>query len=169
MKENPYEPTPETAPPNAMDSADVAAGIGSRLVAYLIDVLPITCAMWTFYYFFLGFDETWTRYTTSPSDIDARVAFLVQRSQVRDLSFVVYVLYCSFMECSEIQGTFGKKLLGIRVTDVAGQRLTFVRSLGRNLAKYLSAIPLGIGFLWAVFSKRNRGWHDIIAKTLVVK
>ena len=169
MNENPYQPPVET---DSIDDVDVHmqwAGIGPRLGAYLIDVLPITLAIAFVYYFFLGFDATWERYTNSSGDIDARVTFLSQRNQIRDLSFTVYLLYCALTECSALQGTIGKKLLGIRVTDNNGQRLTIRRSFGRNSAKIISIIPLGLGFLWATWSKRKRGWHDMIAKTLVVK
>ena len=54
MNENPYQPPVET---DSIDDVDVHmqwAGIGPRLGAYLIDVLPITLAIAFVYYFFLG-------------------------------------------------------------------------------------------------------------------
>ena len=68
-----------------------------------------------------------------------------------------------------MQGTFGKKLLGIKVVDREGKRLGFGRAILRNLSKIISMIPFGLGFLWAGFSKEKKGWHDYIARSYVVQ
>ena len=62
--------------------------------------------------------------------------------QIRDLSLTVYLLYCALTECSILQGTIGKRLLGLRVTDNYGQKLTIGRSFVRNRCQdhLLSAI-----------------------------
>jgi hypothetical protein len=73
------------------------------------------------------------------------------------------------MESSERQATIGKQLLGIQVTDANGVRLTFVRSLLRNIAKIISSLPLGLGFLLAAFTARKQALHDLITKCLVVR
>jgi uncharacterized RDD family membrane protein YckC len=146
-----------------------SAGFGARLLAYVIDVLPITLATAGFFYAFLGFDQTLHRHWAERSDIDARIDYLRQRNQIRDLSFLIYVLYCAVAEGSAMQGTVGKRLLGLRAADDQGKPLTIARSFGRNCAKIISYVPLGLGFLWALWSKRRRAWHDMIAKTLVLK
>lgn len=145
------------------------AGLGARLLAYLIDILPIILVTSAGFYLFLGFDETIQQYLNARDDINTRIAFLRQRNQIRDFSFLVYIVYCGFLEGSAMQGTIGKRLLGLRVTDKNGRPLTRGRSFGRNVAKLISYIPLGLGFLWAIWSKHNRTWHDMLAKTLVVK
>ncbi|MBT9311010.1 RDD family protein [Leptothoe kymatousa] len=145
------------------------AGLGARLLAYLIDILPIILVTSAVFYLFLGFDETIQQYLNARDDINTRIAFLRQRNQIRDFSFLVYIVYCGFLEGSAMQGTIGKRLLGLRVTDKNGRPLTRGRSFGRNVAKLISYIPLGLGFLWAIWSKHNRTWHDMLAKTLVVK
>jgi uncharacterized RDD family membrane protein YckC len=83
--------------------------------------------------------------------------------------FLVAILYWPLMECSERQATIGKQLLGIQVTDANGARLTFVRSLLRNLAKIISSLPFGLGFLLAAFTARKQALHDMITKCLVVR
>jgi len=82
---------------------------------------------------------------------------------------LVAILYWPLMESSERQATIGKQLLGIQVTDADGARLTFVRSLLRNLAKILSSLPFGLGYLLAAFTARKQALHDIITKCLVVR
>ena len=82
---------------------------------------------------------------------------------------LVALLYWPLMESSERQATIGKQLLGIQVTDANGARLTFVRSLLRNLAKIISSLPFGLGFLLAAFTARKQALHDMITKCLVVR
>jgi len=82
---------------------------------------------------------------------------------------LVAILYWPLMESSERQATIGKQLLGIQVTDANGARLTFVRSLLRNLAKIISSLPLGLGYVLAAFTARRQALHDILAKCLVVR
>ncbi len=77
-------------------------------------------------------------------------------------------LYFAVCESSAWQATVGKLALGIRVTDMDGARISFLRALGRYPAKYLSAIILGVGFLMVAWTARKQGLHDLIAGTLVL-
>ena len=70
-------------------------------------------------------------------------------------------------ECSALQATPAKRLFGLRVTDLDGQRIGFVRASGRQLSKVL-CLPLFAGFLLVAFTSRKQGLHDFIAGTLVV-
>lgn len=83
------------------------------------------------------------------------------------LTTLVSLLYWPVMHASVRQATFGKAMLGLRVTDANGNRLSMLRSFGREFAKILSAIPLGIGFLMAAFTGKKRALHDMVASTLV--
>src|SRR5262245_31230376 len=83
--------------------------------------------------------------------------------------FLVQVLYWPVMQASARQATFGKAMLGLKVVDAEGQRLSFLRSLGRELSKILSALLFMIGFLMAAFTAKKQGLHDLIASTTVVR
>lgn len=78
-------------------------------------------------------------------------------------------LYSSFGDASEKQGTAGKRLLNIKVTDMGGQRLNLSASMFRNFAKAISVIPLFFGYLYIFLNKKQQAWHDIAANTLVIK
>ena len=82
---------------------------------------------------------------------------------------LVGFLYMALFESSVYQATVGKQLLGLSVTDMNGNRLTFLRALGRNLAKILSVVIIFIGFIMAGFTEKKQTLHDMIAGTLVVK
>lgn len=77
-------------------------------------------------------------------------------------------LYFAVMESSHRQGTVGKIALGIKVTDVDGNRIRFSKATGRYFGKLLSALILGIGFVMAAFSEKKQTLHDRLADCLVV-
>lgn len=81
----------------------------------------------------------------------------------------VPLLYWAVLESSSRQATFGKRIMGLEVTDLEGNRLSFLRAFLRSLAKIISSIPFGLGFLIAAFTARKQALHDIIVKTLVVR
>ncbi|MDA2913784.1 RDD family protein [Acidobacteriia bacterium AH_259_A11_L15] len=85
------------------------------------------------------------------------------------IGFAGYLLYFAFMESSSWQATLGKKALSLMVTDSDGNRLSFGRALGRNLAKIVSSLTLLIGYLMAGFTQKKQALHDMIAGCLVVK
>jgi uncharacterized RDD family membrane protein YckC len=85
------------------------------------------------------------------------------------LSVIGSLLYYSVLESSANQATVGKMALGIQVTDLQGNRISFGRALGRTLAKILSGLILLIGYIMAAFTAKKQGLHDMIAGTLVVK
>ena len=79
-------------------------------------------------------------------------------------------LYFALLESSEWQGTAGKRALGLIVTDMNGQRVTFMRATGRHFAKIVTSfIPLGIGYAMAGFTQKRQALHDMIASCLVLR
>jgi len=85
------------------------------------------------------------------------------------VNLLVNLLYWPVLESSSRQATFGKSIVGIQVTDLNGNRVSFLRAFFRNLAKIISTIPLCIGFLLAAFTSRKQALHDIITDSLVVR
>jgi hypothetical protein len=63
----------------------------------------------------------------------------------------------------------GKKLLGLQVVTPEGEGLGFFRSLLRAIGYFPSGIFLELGFLWAFTNPLRRGWHDLIAGSVVVE
>lgn len=78
-------------------------------------------------------------------------------------------IYSSFMEASGRQGTWGKVLMGLKVSDEKGIPISFGRSVIRNLSKIISTATLGLGYMMGFFDKRQQCLHDRIAGTLVIK
>jgi uncharacterized RDD family membrane protein YckC len=78
-------------------------------------------------------------------------------------------LYEAAMESSSKQATIGKMVLGLKVTDLEGRRISFLRATGRHFAKFISGMILLIGYIMAGFTQRKQALHDMIAGTLVVR
>ena len=78
-------------------------------------------------------------------------------------------LYDALMESSSKQATLGKMALGLRVTDLDGNRVGFGKATGRHFGKYISYFILGIGFLMVAWTRQKQGLHDQMAGTLVLK
>jgi len=83
--------------------------------------------------------------------------------------FVGQWLYYALMESSAWQATLGKKALGLYVTDMNGQRVTFGRATGRYFGKLVSGLTLFIGYLMAGFTEKKQALHDMMAGCLVLR
>ena len=92
--------------------------------------------------------------------------------------FVVLLTYAGLMSYSALvlgmwaYGlTPGKWMLGVRVVKQdSGMAAGFWRmALRQIVGQWLAAIVCYLGFIWALFDANRQGWHDKIAKTLVVR
>ena len=122
------------------------AGFWRRTFAYLIDYVLVIFA----------------------SSMLGVVLGIVIRGLMPLVVIVSVWLYYALMEISELQATLGKLALGLKVTDLDGNRISFARATGRLAGHLLSGFTLGIGFAMAVFTDRRQTLHDKIAGTLVV-
>jgi uncharacterized RDD family membrane protein YckC len=105
----------------------------------------------------------------------------VDRDQPPDAGFFVMIaliaviaglsvwLYEALMISSSKQGTLGKMVFRMKVTDLNGARISFGRATGRYFAKILSGMILNIGYIMAGFTERKQALHDMIAGTLVLR
>ena len=78
-------------------------------------------------------------------------------------------LYFAFMESSPMQAKIAKINCGLMVTDLQGQRISFARASGRYFARMISGLILCIGYIMVGIDAQNRGLHDMLASTLVVR
>ncbi|MFQ3323970.1 MAG: putative RDD family membrane protein YckC [Pseudomonadales bacterium] len=66
--------------------------------------------------------------------------------------------------------TPGKIITHISIVDAeTGGKPSSRQFIIRYIAYYISAIPLLLGFIWVGFDQRKQGWHDKLAKTVVIK
>jgi len=79
-----------------------------------------------------------------------------------------FVLYYTLFESSGMQATPGKRLFGLEVTNLQGERIHFGQALGRLFGHLVSFLTFDVGFAMAVFTERRQALHDKMAGTLVV-
>jgi len=141
-------------------------GFWRRVLAYIIDTIILSIAGGIISGLFLGSAAGLTSLTPGT---DQTAAFTGAMLGVQSISFIINWLYFALLESSSMQGTLGKRALGMIVTDLDGGRIGFGRATGRYFAKFLSALILLIGFVMVAFTERKQGLHDVIAGTLVFK
>jgi len=68
------------------------------------------------------------------------------------------------------QATPGKMAIGARIVDAnTGNNPSTTQLIVRYLGYFVSLIPLGLGIFWVGFDARKQGWHDKLARTVVVR
>ena len=77
--------------------------------------------------------------------------------------------YFVLFETSPAQGTIGKIALGLYVTDLQGDPISYPRAVFRYLFKTLSVLLCGVGWLLAAVTPRKQALHDLLAGTLVLR
>ena len=154
--ENMYK-TPES---NLIDEnvsqETVYGGFWVRLLASLIDSIWVLALTLT-----LGWLVYGAVYFESTDFIQGGADFII--SYV--LPFLITMVFWVYKAA-----TPGKMVLGLKIVDATTlENVSKGRLVLRYFAYYVSLIPIGLGFLWVAWDKKKQGWHDKIAKTLVIK
>lgn len=139
------------------------AGFLQRLVALVIDVIICYAVVFLLNLLFVAGVLRFTDPAGMGLAPDV-VSFVIPGT----ISFVAAWAYFAIFECSPRQGTLGKIVIGIKVTDIEGKRISLIRATARFFAKILSGLLLLTGFVMAAFTARKQALHDILAGTLVV-
>jgi len=83
--------------------------------------------------------------------------------------FIVYYwAYRTLFESSHWMGTPGKLVVGIRVTDMEGKRISFSRANARFVGKIVFGFA-GLAYVPIFLTKKKQGVQDVIAGTVVVR
>jgi uncharacterized RDD family membrane protein YckC len=150
------------------------AGFWLRLVAYLIDVviLSVGCGLLVVILIFAtGFAAMVQNFpeNATPEEFFASGIFMGILLFAVGIVCVIWIYYAG-MESSSTQGTLGKMVLGLIVTDTQYQRVSFARASGRFFARFITGlIPLAIGYIMAGFTAKKQALHDMIASCLVLR
>ncbi|CDQ40829.1 MULTISPECIES: RDD family protein [Virgibacillus] len=83
-------------------------------------------------------------------------------------SAIYIILFMIILTASKWKGSPGKIICNIQVVNTDMSQISILKSIGRYLSYFLSAIPLLIGFMMAGWNEEKKALHDIICKTRVV-
>lgn len=151
------------------------AGFWKRFAAHMIDeiIVGVAALILLVPVFFLAGISVFTIHDQDISYDSETAVGLVLTLVATYLTLVAAIwvckwLYFALMESSVQQGTLGKMALGIKVTDMNGNRISFGRATGRYFAKIISSLTLTVGYIMAGFTQQKQALHDIIAGCLVI-
>lgn len=140
------------------------AGFWKRGIAYMIDGIVFNVSI-----VLVSFIVVTVVGTDAPTILKGMIEDMsdFSRGIIGLLGPIIIWGYFAVMESSPTQGTLGKMALGIKVTDLEGNKISFGRAAARNFGKFISFIIL-IGIIMIVFTQKKQGLHDIMAGCLVV-
>ena len=142
-------PEPEIGPAPGL----AFAGPGARLVAYIVDIIIVSLVV-----VLLSILGVALAVTIPPLAILPIVAVIV-----------IPLIYFPYYWSNSGQ-TPGMTMMGIRVVrDRDGGPVTSGQAVLRLLGYWVSGAVFYIGYIWIFIDKRKRGWHDLIAGTVVVE
>jgi uncharacterized RDD family membrane protein YckC len=144
-------------PPLSISPAVVRyAGFWRRLVAMVLDGVLVSILTLPPLLYIYG----WEYFHEDSPLISGPADFLISWVFPAFLAILFWVLW---------QATPGKMAVSARIVraDTLG-KASVTQLMIRYLGYFLSIIPLGLGFIWAAFDSRKQGWHDKLAKTVVI-
>jgi uncharacterized RDD family membrane protein YckC len=161
------------------------AGFWIRLLAYLIDAVPLLIVG------FILFAPLFAAFSATARDLpfpepgtmmSAEEYRALQEQMMRQMTETMAPFYSAYglwelLSVAYFVGfwtwrgqTPGMMLLGLRVArETDGASPGFARSILRYVGYLISGFVLLLGFIWIAFDSRKQGWHDKIAGTVVVR
>ena len=97
----------------------------------------------------------------------------VNKAALKDFWYTLWLLAVCFAYlggCWRYGGmTMGMRAWRIRLVSSNDQAVSWARCLLRFLVGLVSLGVVGLGIFWALADSRNRGWHDLAARTLLIR
>jgi uncharacterized RDD family membrane protein YckC len=82
---------------------------------------------------------------------------------------LMWIFYQGYFVSSVYQATPGEMMLKLKVIDLYGNRLGFLRALFRSIFVIFSIIPFGLGIWYMSSDLKRQCWHDSISGSFVIK
>ena len=143
------------------------AGFMRRLAASLIDTLILLIVLTPLAYFFS--EGAYFPGLDPEGDVVAQMAvinFDWSYLLINDLLPMVLIIFFWV----RFRGTPGKQLMDCQVVDATTfDNLRVGQSVLRYAGYFVSLLPFGLGFLWIIWDKKKRGFHDLLAHTVVIR
>jgi uncharacterized RDD family membrane protein YckC len=155
------EPLPDSelvvATPERVSFEYQVAGIGTRAIAQILDLLIVFGILIALSFFALAFEMV-------QADTIAALILIIG-------SFVVIFGYFWVSEAFWSGQTVGKKVFRLRAVGDRGEPLTFAQAAIRNVVRIVDFLPYGYGVgMVALFANgRGKRLGDLVAGTIVVK
>lgn len=97
----------------------------------------------------------------------------INKVAFHDVGFTLWLLAVCFAYlggCWRYGGmTLGMRAWRVRLVRYDEQIISWPGCLLRFLVGLVSLGAFGLGIFWALVDRKNRGWHDLAARTLLIK
>lgn len=100
------------------------------------------------------------QYIWDPNKLAGRVLF--------GILIGVVVAYHTFLIGMDGR-TIGKRITGVIILQEDGRIVDTRAALIRATGQLLSFLPLGLGYLWALWDPKHETWHDKLSKTVAFR
>lgn len=85
------------------------------------------------------------------------------------ISTLIGVVYYSALEGGQRGQTLGKRVCNIRVIGIQdGRPIGIARGLVRYIGRFLSTLPIFLGYFWMLWDAEKQTWHDKLSSAVVV-
>ncbi|AMB85770.1 hypothetical protein AWM79_10840 [Pseudomonas agarici] len=143
-----------------------AAGLGRRLAAMFYDFLLCTALLMV--------TDGLYKLVQMAFIGEQRLRALADAGQLDHdplLSTLLFcVLFAFFAKFWTYKGqTLGMQVWGIRVQNADGSAISIWQALLRFMVSIASWLFVGLGFIWVLFDKQKRSWHDIYSNSQLVR
>lgn len=146
------------------------AGIGSRAVAAIIDVLIL-------FAFYLAVILALVLLASSGSAVGGKAGEELDTAGKWAIAIIIFLNfllvwgYFVLFEALWRGQTPGKRVMKLRVIQDSGRQITFFEALARNLLRFIDYLPgiYFVGFITMLCNQRNKRLGDLVAGTLVVR
>ena len=89
------------------------------------------------------------------------------------LPFYILLVLLAAIYITVMQGvygqTLGQRLLGLRVVTTHSEEFGYLTAFIRFVATCFAVGLLGMGVLWIALDRNKQGWHDKLARTVVIR
>lgn len=132
------------------------AGFGLRFGALLFDLLFLMIG-WMAMTFVISYRSNKSIFSSNTT-----------LAAVYGVALALYLV--NFVLIAGVSGqTLGKRLIGVRIVREDGAPFGIGGAALRHTAGYLlSALGAFLGYVWILWDPKQQGWHDKLARTLVV-
>lgn len=156
---DPYAPpSSDISKPDTGEQAPEYIGFWSRVAASIVDNILIAAITYPLLFSIYGSEYFSLASNSALIGIGDFILFYV-------FPFVAIITFWIYKSA-----TPGKMAVKAKIVDArTGGKPSTGQLIGRYFGYFVSLIPLGLGMLWVAWDKKKQGWHDKLARTVVVR
>jgi uncharacterized RDD family membrane protein YckC len=135
---------------------------GARLMAYIVDIVIVSAVLivgWILFGIVAGFF-----FAAGSEGFGAAIIIVLAV-----MTFIITVVYFPWFWMQRGQ-TPGMRMFHLKVVrDRDGGPISGGTAILRLFGYWVNSLVFYLGFIWIFIDKRRRGWHDLIAGTVVIR